>query len=1718
MAESTSKLREQIAALTNVTGKGGFDIMEDEDTFKSTYDIMLGIGQVWEQMSDIDQAALLELLAGKRQGNALAATLTNLEDMQKALEVSENSAGSAMREHETWLNSIDAKTQQFKASVESLSSTVFSTDMIKGIVDMGTGFIQTVDKTIQGLQNISGLLPAIKGISLALAVPMAANSIGKFFLSTDSEGMSRIGRIGDSFRTTGKRIKNAFTDGALGGVRKGAGKNGGDVIFRPEGFLKLASAVNIYTAGLAAAVAALVALYAITQKVEADREKRRANAEKDAENLKERTSSLNELKERYKQLSNELSSGDLSADESLAKRMEIADIQKQISALVGDEAGKLDLVNGKLSEQLNLLDDIQAAQFGKWKSDNQEALDRAKLEYNAGFNKVYDMSASAQVRGNRNDKAYEKAYNDYVAKVRESLGNDIANQFAGKAFDEWSLNLSDLNAEDALDTTQKLVDLFNEMDLPEGLRDKFSGLISGLEGAEKATQALVDRNKLLIQTYAEGELNTNRNYKDLWSGLLDAQNEYYEASEKGDVEAQKKALDRLRGYEDQYIDEVKNGKLKDESVNNYLEDYLESMFQDIGDKEVEINAKYNIKQNADSLKKMMADVKNTFSDLEGFSGVIDIGFTAATGGDLSRFSEEQVAAFGQIAQAASDAGIDVGNFMKLLSEEGVIQLNDSQLKNLDSFISTIADNAEALNNLEIAFNVDMNGDGEIGKVKEDIEEVEGDHDANVNVKTKGTENAQKAKNTIESIPEKKQSILSAVDKAKKTADGVKTAVKNIPSSHNTSLTATDSATPVIQKVKNAIATVSRNITIWLTAKFGGLLGGGGEWTGTTHATEGLTLVGERGEELVQSKDKAYFVGTDHPEIVYLKQGDIVYNAEETKQIKSGNKVVKRGVMPALASGTDNTGRLAPSSRYTGKTRSSFGFLAAGTDSFEAEKKIEKELEEIKKKIDETLGNWEHQTLIMEHNGVSSKELIQVYKEAQAYISQQAAEYRKKGLNDNSDYIQNLQKQWWEYADKIKELIIEQYEETRKLTENAIDLNTNWLNDAIAKKNYEGVLQYSQNIVQNYKYMQEQIHDQAEYYRSLGYTDTSDEVSELSKLWYEYRDKIIEATSQAYAEMVDSAGEAVDSIQSLYSTLLQAGEEYADSGHITIDTFQELVGLGTKYLAHLIDENGQLVINEESIKRVLAAKTKELAVNEALNYVAQIRAAVESGNIDQINALCDATNDLTDASWSLVYAQLSQLDLSDEQYFSALANINRLRSLSENAINNIDHELASMKGDVGDILEYVKEMVKQEVENHIEALEDQIKHYNEIVDLQKESLKLQKEKDEYTKNVAKQTKSIAELQAKIAQLDLDDSREAQAQKLKLQEELAEKQESLADDQSDHSYNATVDALDKMADAYEKEKNKEIEILKNTISSEEKIYQMAIKRIDTGWDSLYGDLIHWNTEYGSHLNDEITEAWQEALKMAQEYGDYLTFLNVKKTIDANGNVKYDESEAKNKNIVGKSTTDNLIVNNVNQMAKNSSDWHSANESERKRLHEENTKLKAEIEALVHQKIKFDEKSGEWYLSDGRKLYDVYKYYTYHKGGIVGDKKLFDDEQYALLQKGEVVLTPSQQENLYRRLDAFETMYDKFGKFFSLSGAMPMNTSLYSPDDIATMRNSMTDNSVTTLATTVNVSIHGAIDDAAMAKKYGEQIGNETIKSINDAFYKRGINRSGNVLLKQ
>ena len=50
MAQSTASLRKEVMALA------GVDIMQDESTFKSTYDILDELAEKWSDLTDIEQA------------------------------------------------------------------------------------------------------------------------------------------------------------------------------------------------------------------------------------------------------------------------------------------------------------------------------------------------------------------------------------------------------------------------------------------------------------------------------------------------------------------------------------------------------------------------------------------------------------------------------------------------------------------------------------------------------------------------------------------------------------------------------------------------------------------------------------------------------------------------------------------------------------------------------------------------------------------------------------------------------------------------------------------------------------------------------------------------------------------------------------------------------------------------------------------------------------------------------------------------------------------------------------------------------------------------------------------------------------------------------------------------------------------------------------------------------------------------------------------------------------------------------------------------------------------------------------------------------------------------------------------------------------------------------------------------------------------------------
>lgn len=560
------------------------------------------------------------------------------------------------------------------------------------------------------------------------------------------------------------------------------------------------------------------------------------------------------------------------------------------------------------------------------------------------------------------------------------------------------------------------------------------------------------------------------------------------------------------------------------------------------------------------------------------------------------------------------------------------------------------------------------------------------------------------------------------------------------------------------------------------------------------------------------------------------------------------------------------------------------------------------------------------------------------------------------------------------------------------------------------------------IIDHYREAQKNLHKEAQYYRGMGYSDLSDEVADLSDQWWEYEDAVKDVKQKVIdylSDIVDAASDSVDTVQDVLDTFKKAAEEYStNGGFISVDTFQEISKLGVEYMGYLKDENGLLTINEEMINRVIKAKTDQMALESASAYVERLRMALQENDVVSLNNLLNATADLTEVQWGSVYAQLAMLDLTEEGYAQAVKNVDAYRSILSNVKSGVGIDFDDSKDSVDALFKYVEDMIRDEIDQQVDALEELKDKYSEIIDKKKESLQLSKDEADYQDEVADKVKEMAKLQEKINALSLDDSRESIAKRKDLEEQLADLQKELGETQANEAYDRQTDNLDKMQEAYEKEKDAEIKKLQDSISSEEKLYQMARKRIQDGWESLYSDLMKWNTEYGSDLNSQLQSAWDNATKAMEKYK--LSYLELyDKLGDSGSNSSSSGSNSTtlgDSNKYGAGSQTEAITGIVQQMYDNSQAWHKASPDEKNNLKKANSKLADKLKGNPYNlDISYDPHTGVWSFSDGTSLYKKYLG-KLHTGGVVGDfSTLRQDEMIATLQKGEIVLDKPKQQSL-------------------------------------------------------------------------------------------------------
>lgn len=160
----------------------GINTMENGELRKAS-DILSELADKWDELDSVQQSAISEALAGKRQANILMALMGNWDMYEKQMEEYATAAGTALKENEIYMDSWAAKSEQLKSSWTEFVSGLVSTDAIKGALD---GLIGVVDFLDSGLGHAAigaaALAAAVTGIAKLVPI-IAGSNMANFLLS-----------------------------------------------------------------------------------------------------------------------------------------------------------------------------------------------------------------------------------------------------------------------------------------------------------------------------------------------------------------------------------------------------------------------------------------------------------------------------------------------------------------------------------------------------------------------------------------------------------------------------------------------------------------------------------------------------------------------------------------------------------------------------------------------------------------------------------------------------------------------------------------------------------------------------------------------------------------------------------------------------------------------------------------------------------------------------------------------------------------------------------------------------------------------------------------------------------------------------------------------------------------------------------------------------------------------------------------------------------------------------------------------------------------------------------------------------------------------------------------------------------------------------------------------------------------------------------------------
>lgn len=231
-----------------------------------------------------------------------------------------------------------------------------------------------------------------------------------------------------------------------------------------------------------------------------------------------------------------------------------------------------------------------------------------------------------------------------------------------------------------------------------------------------------------------------------------------------------------------------------------------------------------------------------------------------------------------------------------------------------------------------------------------------------------------------------------------------------------------------------------------------------------NAVGGKTLVGELGPEQWISRDGKHskFVGLHGMEVIDTKPGDAIVPANLTAGLMHGGIPhqaynIWGGVNASnplknmiKATGGTFTDYKSSNSKSQNPSNSKATTVKANVtaDTSKLDDAMKESLDKIKEEVEDIIDQLEHKIYLLEEQHGDPLQIVAYYKQIQDEAKKAADKFRAQGQKDSSEYVRNMQKQWWEAHDAIIDTMKDMYDKITSEHENAIKLLENQLDRAL----------------------------------------------------------------------------------------------------------------------------------------------------------------------------------------------------------------------------------------------------------------------------------------------------------------------------------------------------------------------------------------------------------------------------------------------------------------------------------------------------------------------------------------------------------------------------------------------------------------------------------------------------------------------------------------------